>query len=79
MRAGIEAAAALPFLGREGYEGIAIGTDFLGVNAVASGMENAPAVVATLQGMFEPATAEALIRGNARRLLARVVGVAVSP
>src|SRR6185437_14488063 len=32
LKAGIEAAAALPFRGRAGFEGIAIGTDFLGVD-----------------------------------------------
>lgn len=79
LRAGIEAAAELPFRGRAGSEGIAIGTDFLGVNAVAPGLENAPAVVASLLSAFGPATAEALIRGNARRLLAGMLGVEISP
>ena len=31
LRAGIEAAASVPFEGRQGYEGIAIGSDFLGI------------------------------------------------
>ena len=75
FRAGIEAAAAVPFLGRPGFEGIAIGTDFMGVNAVAPGLGNAPEVVAWLASAFEPEIAHALIEGNARGLLARAVGV----
>jgi len=75
FRAGIEAVAAVPFRGRPGYEGIAVGSDFLGVNAVAPGLANAPEVGAWLAANFDPTTAAALIAGNARRLLARAVGV----
>ena len=76
IRAGIDAVAATPFLGRPGYEGIAIGTDFLGVNAVAPGLANAPEVVAWLTSTYDPPTASALVCDNARALLARAVGVA---
>lgn len=73
LKAGIESAAALPFLGASGYEGIAIGTDFLGVGAVTPGLGNAAEVAAWLGSAFEPAVATALIHGNAARLLARVL------
>jgi membrane dipeptidase len=76
LRAGIEAAAALPFLGRYGYDGIAIGTDFLGVEHTAPGLSNAPEVAAWLRSTFDPDTATMLIRGNAQDLLARAVGAA---
>jgi len=45
------------------------------VNAVAPGLANAPEVGAWLAANFDPTTAAALIAGNARRLLARAVGV----
>jgi membrane dipeptidase len=75
LRAGIEAAAAIPFQGRAGFEGIAIGTDFLGVDRVLQQLGNAPAVVAWLAATFDPATAAALIHGNARSLLERALGI----
>ena len=74
LKAGIEAAAALPFLGRAGPEGIALGTDFLGVDRTPPGLGTAAEVVAWLQEEFDPETAALLIQGNAGRLLARVVG-----
>jgi membrane dipeptidase len=73
LRAGIEAAGALPFRGRAGYEGIAIGTDFLGVDRTAVGLRNAAEVVAWFESAFEPAVALALVQGNAKRLLASAV------
>jgi membrane dipeptidase len=75
LRAGIAAAAAIPFRGRAGFEGIAIGTDFLGVDRVLQELGNAPAVVAWLAATFDPATAAALIHGNARSLLERALGI----
>ncbi|HEX8203700.1 MAG TPA: membrane dipeptidase [Isosphaeraceae bacterium] len=74
LKAGIEAAAALPWRGREGYEGIALGTDFLGVERVAPGMGRAAEVVSWVRAAFEPRAAALLIRENAARLLARAVG-----
>jgi membrane dipeptidase len=74
LKAGIEAAAALPFRGREGFEGIAIGTDFLGVDRVLPGLGNAPEVIAWVGATFDPEAAAALIRGNAEGLFARMLG-----
>jgi membrane dipeptidase len=74
LKTGIEAAAALPFRGQAGYEGIATGTDFLGVDRTLPGLSNAAEVVAWFESAFHSKTALALIQGNARRLLARAVG-----
>jgi len=73
--AAIEAVAALPFEGRAGIEGIAIGTDFLGVNATLPGLANAPEVIAWVEAHFDRPTASALLQDNARGLLARACGV----
>jgi membrane dipeptidase len=75
LRASIAAAAEVPFLGRAGYEGLAVGTDFLGVDRTLAGLGNVEAVVNWLNAAFEPEAAAALIEGNARRLLLRAAGV----
>ena len=74
LRAGIEAAAGMPFRGRPGYEGIAIGTDFLGVSQTLPGLGNVAEVMNWFETTFESATAAALIAGNARALLTAVTG-----
>jgi membrane dipeptidase len=76
LRAGIMAAAEVPFRGRSGGEGIAIGTDFLGVDRVLPGLGNATEVVDWVRSAFEPAVAPALVEGNARALLERALGTA---
>jgi membrane dipeptidase len=75
LKVGIEAAAALPWIGQAGYEGIALGTDFLGVDRTVPGLGHAAEVVSWVQATFEPQAATLLIQGNAGRLLARAVGV----
>jgi len=77
IKAAVEAAAALPFEGRAGVEGIAIGTDFLGVTRTLPGLANAPEVIAWFEANFDRPTAAALLRDNARALLARASGVAL--
>lgn len=74
IKAAIESAASLPFEGRAGYEGIALGTDFLGVDRTLRGLANAPEVVAWVASAFSSETAAALLHGNARRLFARAAG-----
>jgi membrane dipeptidase len=74
LRAGIESASRLPFEGRPGVEGIALGTDFLGVDRTIPGLANAPEVVAWVESTFDRETAAALLQGNGRRLIARAVG-----
>lgn len=75
LRAAIESAAALPFQGEPGFAGLAIGTDFLGIEKTLPGLANADEVVAWLGRTFEPDAARALIEGNARTLIERAVGV----
>lgn len=74
LKAGIEAAASLPFRRRMGFEGIAIGTDFLGVDATLPGMGTIDDVVAGLAKTFAPDAAEAVIRGNSVELIKRLTG-----
>lgn len=74
LRAGIETAATLPIRGRAGFEGIAIGTDFLGVDQRLPGLGNVPDVVAWISASFDPAAASAIVRGNAFALIERALG-----
>ena len=74
IKPAIEAVAAIPFEGREGYEGIGIGTDFLGVSKTLQGLGNATEVVDWFSANFDQATAPSLLLDNARTLLARMVG-----
>jgi membrane dipeptidase len=76
LRASIEAAAALPFQGRRGFEGIAIGTDFLGVDRTLPGLGNAHEVCTWLTQTFSAETATALAQENAKMLFRRVCGAA---
>jgi membrane dipeptidase len=75
LKSSIEEAAALPFRGSAGYEGIAIGTDFLGVDQTAPGLRNAAEVVSWVSANFDAESAHALIQGNGQSLFARSVGV----
>lgn len=73
LKAGIEAAAALPFRGCPGFDGIGIGTDFLGVDQTLPGLGNVADVAAWVAANFDPPTALALLQGNALDLLRRIV------
>jgi membrane dipeptidase len=74
LKASIDATAGLPFVDRAGYEGVAIGTDFLGVDGVLPGLANAGEVIAWLVETFDESTAYALMRGNAERFVSRLAG-----
>ena len=74
IKANIETVASIPFQGRPGYEGIAIGTDFLGVDQTLPGLSQVEEVVGWLTTSFDAPTATALIQGNAFALLNRVLG-----
>jgi membrane dipeptidase len=73
IQAGIEAASALPFLGRPGFEGIAIGTDFLGVDATLPTLANAEAVATWVEASFPAEASRAILVENGRRLIARSI------
>ena len=75
IRASIETAATIPFLGRVGYEGIGLGTDFLGVDQVMPGLKNATEVVAWAKFAFPSKVAQAILRGNAQSLIEQAIGV----
>lgn len=72
--AAVETIAATPFLGRVGHEGIAVGTDFLGVEATLPGIGTAAEVIGWFEAGFAPEVARALLYENARSLLARAIG-----
>lgn len=74
LKAALETTFSIPFLGRSGTDGVAIGTDFLGVDQTLPLLGNVGEVVAWLTATFDPTTAHALIQGNAWTLLRRVVG-----
>ena len=74
LQAGIEQAAELPFQGRAGVEGIAMGTDFLGIDRTVPGLGHVDGVVRWAVAAFSAEFAAALVRENARTLLLRAVG-----
>lgn len=74
LKSGIESAASLPFLGRAGFEGIALATDFLGVDRTPPGLGNVEGLVDWAISAFPSDVAEGLLAGNARTLLAFLCG-----
>ena len=74
VKPAIESIAAIPFEGRVGYEGIGIGTDFLGVSTTLHGLANAVEVVEWFAANFDRPTASSLLFDNAKTLLGRVTG-----
>lgn len=75
LRAAIESAAAVPFRGRVGFEGIAVATGFLGSGPALPGLGNAEQVAGWLAANFDRPTAWMLIQENAARLLERAAGI----
>ncbi len=74
FKAAVDQVAAIPFETRLGYEGIAIGSDFIGLEATLPELGDALAIVEWVSRCFDDATAALLLEGNARRLLAKAVG-----
>jgi membrane dipeptidase len=74
LKRSIEETAAIPYSGRAGFEGIAVGTDFLGVDQTLPGMGNAPEVVDWVASTFEAAAARAILRGNGEAMIERMIG-----
>lgn len=75
IRHAIEAVAALPFLGNPGYEGIAMGTDFLGVARTLPGLGNIEEVSHWVTATFSKEAARAILTTNALSLIGRLTGV----
>jgi len=78
IAAAVDALAAIPWNGRTGGEGIALGTDFLGVDATLPGLGDAPEVTAWVTDRFTADMARRLLYENGRRFLARLSGVSVA-
>jgi membrane dipeptidase len=73
LRAGFEAVAAVPFMGRAGFEGIAVGSDFLDVEHTVPPLGSVAHLKKWIKRRFDRATADLLIAGNGRRLLQSAV------
>jgi membrane dipeptidase len=74
LRAGIERAAAIPFQGRPGYEGLGIGTNFIALDQPIRRLENVSRIVEWLTAEFAPEVATSLAQENARKVLLRSAG-----
>ena len=66
--------ASVPFQGRPGYEGIAIGTDFLELDELFAGIKNVEGLSSWLSKTFDREIATLLIQTNGRRLLTVAAG-----
>jgi membrane dipeptidase len=75
LKSAIDQVATIPFEGRVGYEGIAIGSDFLELDCTLPELGDSSAIVEWVSKSFDPATAELVLEGNARRFVARTAGV----
>ncbi len=78
LKALIDAIAAVPFEGRPGFEGIAIGADLLGVERAIPGLDSARGLARWIEATFDRETSAVLVARNARRLLLRSAGLAES-
>lgn len=78
MKALIEAVASVPIDGRASHEGLAIGSDLLGPERGVTGLASAREIARWLGRAFDRPTAAALAAGNARSLVLRAVGVALT-
>ncbi len=74
LREMIEAIASIPFLGRPGYEGIGIGTNFLRLSALLPELMDVGRLIGWLVQTFGPETGRDLGERSAGRLLARAAG-----
>ncbi len=72
----VDLIAGIPFEGRESSEGIAIGSDLLGVEQPLPGLESARGLARWFDRSFDRKTAAAIVAGNARRLLLQSAGAA---
>ncbi len=76
LKLAIDQVAAIPFEGGLGYEGIAIGSDFLDpeLDATLPELGDALAIVEWVSRTFDDSTAALLLEANARRLLGESAG-----
>jgi membrane dipeptidase len=71
----VDRIAILPFEGRPGYEGIAIGGDLLGSERTTPALFSARDLTRSLGRAFDRDPAAAIASGNAERLLLRSAGI----
>jgi membrane dipeptidase len=76
LKAAIETIASVPFQGRAGFEGIAIGTHWLGIARTLPALGDVRRVARWLARTFDRKSAAALIAENARQLLLHAAGAA---
>jgi membrane dipeptidase len=74
LKALVDRIAGIPVSDQDTPEGIAIGSDLLGVESPLPGMESARGIARWFERSFDRKTAAALVTGNARRLLLRSAG-----
>ena len=74
FKSAVDQLAAIPFEGRVGFEGIAVGSDFLELDETLPGLGDAMAIVEWLTRTFDDGTAALLVEANGRRFLASSVG-----
>jgi membrane dipeptidase len=79
LQTAIDTIASIPFEGRAGYEGIAIGSNLLGIEQPTPGLHDAGRIARWIGRSFDRPAAAALSAGNARRLLLRSVGAGDDP
>ncbi len=75
FRADLSAIAEVPFEGRPGYEGIALGTDFLGSGEPLPELRDVGRLIGWLTKHFDQSVATSLISKSGRRLMVRAAGV----
>ena len=74
FKAAVERVAAIPLDGSAGYQGIAIGCDFLEWDQSLPGLGDAEQIVAWLSQSFESGAAALLIEASARRFFTKALG-----
>src|SRR5262249_1539691 len=74
LRAGFVPAGPVPFEGRVGFEGLAVGSDFLRIEQALPPLANVSGLKKWIARRFDRETAAMLIAANGRRLLLRAAG-----
>jgi membrane dipeptidase len=74
LRRGFETAASVPFEGRQGFEGLAIGTDFLAIEETLAPLGNVSRLKKWIKQRFGRDIATMLVESNGRRLLLQAAG-----
>ena len=79
LKALIDAIASIPFEGRSGHEGIAIGTDFLACEQTLPGLADVTQIKTWVGRTLDRDAAPLVLAGNASRMLVRAAGLQPVP